>query len=122
MPFYRNQSSNAQPVVKSKQRTAFPPNFIHSLDSAHMMLTACACDARGIVFAGVHDSFWTHAGSVEDLSVILRECFVDLHSRPLLQELYDSFKAKYPDVNFREPPPLGDLRLEDVRFSPYFFS
>ena len=30
-----------------KQRTAFPPNYIHSLDAAHMMLTACACNRSG---------------------------------------------------------------------------
>ena len=26
-----------------KQKNAFPPNFIHSLDSTHMMLTALFC-------------------------------------------------------------------------------
>ena len=35
------------PVIKTKQRTAFPPNYIHSLDSAHMMLTAIACAKAG---------------------------------------------------------------------------
>lgn len=25
------------------QATAFPPNFIHSLDATHMMMTALAC-------------------------------------------------------------------------------
>jgi len=28
-----------QPVNERKQGSAFPPNFIHSLDSCHMMLT-----------------------------------------------------------------------------------
>ena len=41
------------PVIKAKQRTAFPPNFIHSLDSAHMMLTAIACDKSGTRPRGV---------------------------------------------------------------------
>ena len=26
-----------------KQKNAFPPNFIHSLDSTHMMLTSLNC-------------------------------------------------------------------------------
>jgi DNA-directed RNA polymerase len=30
---------DAQPVNKKKQGSAFPPNYIHSLDSTHMMLT-----------------------------------------------------------------------------------
>ncbi len=34
-------------VQKIKQRTAFPPNYIHSIDSSHMMLTAIACQEEG---------------------------------------------------------------------------
>lgn len=33
-------------------KTAFPPNFVHSLDSSHMMMTAVACGKAGITFAG----------------------------------------------------------------------
>jgi DNA-directed RNA polymerase len=51
-------------VLRIRQRSAFPPNYIHSIDSAHMMRTATACQGAGICFAGVHDSFWTHAGTV----------------------------------------------------------
>jgi len=28
------------PVSSQRQRSAFPPNFVHSLDSTHMLLTA----------------------------------------------------------------------------------
>ena len=28
------------PVSSSRQRSAFPPNFVHSLDSTHMLMTA----------------------------------------------------------------------------------
>lgn len=41
----------------------------------------CICLATGIDFAGVHDSFWTHAGTVERMNELLREKFVDLHSQ-----------------------------------------
>ncbi|XP_062158881.1 DNA-directed RNA polymerase 3B, chloroplastic isoform X2 [Alnus glutinosa] len=34
-----------------KQRTAFPPNFVHSLDGTHMMMTAIACRDAGLRFA-----------------------------------------------------------------------
>lgn len=40
------------PINKRAQRTAFPPNYIHSLDSSHMMLTALECNKRGVAFAG----------------------------------------------------------------------
>ncbi|KAM7536175.1 hypothetical protein Aperf_G00000090814 [Anoplocephala perfoliata] len=51
-----------------KQRNAFPPNFVHSLDSCHMMLTALHCLREGVMFASVHDCFWTHAASVDTLN------------------------------------------------------
>lgn len=41
-----------------RQRTAFPPNFVHSLDGSHMMMTAVACRKEGLNFAGspIHPS------------------------------------------------------------------
>lgn len=47
-----------------KQKNAFPPNFIHSLDSSHMMLTSLNCERAGITFVSVHDCYWTHASTV----------------------------------------------------------
>lgn len=46
-----------------RQRTAFPPNFVHSLDGSHMMMTAIACKEAGLSFAGLYCclfSFWLH--------------------------------------------------------------
>lgn len=42
----------------------------------------------------MHDSFWTHAGTVDEMNRLLREAFVELHSRPLLQELADELQAR----------------------------
>ncbi|CAI9098735.1 OLC1v1035430C1 [Oldenlandia corymbosa var. corymbosa] len=74
-------------VEARKQRTAFPPNFVHSLDSTHMMMTAVACRDAGLQFAGVHDSFWTHACDVGKMNQILREKFVELYSMPILENV-----------------------------------
>ena len=41
---------NAPATVNSmKQSSAFPPNFIHSLDATHMMLTALECQVRPFI-------------------------------------------------------------------------
>ena len=40
-----------------KHRNGFPPNFIHSLDSSHMMLTSIYLWHEGITFAS---GSWTH--------------------------------------------------------------
>ena len=55
-----------------KQRNAFPPNFIHSLDSSHMMLTSLHCLHAGITFVSVHDCFWTHAATVDAMNKVSR--------------------------------------------------
>ena len=44
-------------VEVRKQRTAFPPNFVHSLDGSHMMMTAVACRDADLRFAGL--SYWS---------------------------------------------------------------
>jgi DNA-directed RNA polymerase len=116
--------SDENKVQKNKQRSAFPPNFIHSVDSAHMMKTAVACHEAGLTFAGVHDSFWTHAGDVPEMSKHIREKFVELHSEPLLERLFEELKNKYPEIatELPPPPPPGTLDLQRVRESVYFFS
>ncbi|KAK4367638.1 hypothetical protein RND71_011430 [Anisodus tanguticus] len=86
-------------VMVKRQRTAFPPNFIHSLDGSHMMMTAFACRRAGLNFAGVHDSYWTHACDVDKLNRILREKFVELYETPILEKETDEyldFQPKYP--------------------------
>lgn len=81
---------NAPSTVNSqKQATAFPPNFIHSLDATHMMLTALECRAQGLTFASVHDSYWTHPSDIDQMSSIIRETFIALHSSNVLKALLD---------------------------------
>jgi len=85
--------------------------------------------------SGVHDSFWTHAGSVEVMSKLLRDTFVQLHSSPLLKQLESQLRAqleeakKAPDSGKIDPalklppmPPMGDLKLDEVKDAQYFFS
>ena len=45
-------------VMVKRQRTAFPPNFVHSLDGSHMMMTAVACKRAGLKFAGFFTCNW----------------------------------------------------------------
>lgn len=79
----------ATQVSPSKQASAFPPNFIHSLDATHMFLTALECQSAELTFASVHDSYWTHACDIETMSDIIRDTFVRLHSYDILQKLAD---------------------------------
>ncbi|KIP05682.1 hypothetical protein PHLGIDRAFT_107864 [Phlebiopsis gigantea 11061_1 CR5-6] len=82
-------------VNSQKQATAFPPNFVHSLDATHMMLTALECRNRDITFASVHDSYWTHPSSIDEMAEVIRETFIALHSSDVLGRLDAEFRERY---------------------------
>ncbi|CUM66121.1 uncharacterized protein PRCAT00003777001 [Priceomyces carsonii] len=85
----------ASQVDARKQQAAFPPNFVHSLDATHMLMTAKACGEKGIAFASVHDSYWTHASNVDSMNQIIREEFVRLHKDNLIVKIRDEFEKRY---------------------------
>ena len=119
-----------------KQRNGFPPNFVHSLDSTHMMLTSLYLWTQGCTFSSVHDCYWTHASDVEIMNQVCREQFVNLHQQPILNDLSKHFQNVYLDENlpisditmskakqlFSDVPAKGKLDLEVVKKSVYFFS
>lgn len=71
LPSWRHWSmySPSKPNVM-KQKNAFPPNFIHSLDSSHMMLTSLHCERAGITFVSVHDCYWTHPSTIHIMNKV----------------------------------------------------
>ncbi|KAL1836503.1 hypothetical protein VTJ49DRAFT_5061 [Mycothermus thermophilus] len=89
------------PVNRRKQLQAFPPNFIHSLDASHMMLSALECDAIGLTFAAVHDSFWTHAADVDLMNRVLRDAFIRIHQEDVIGRLKSEFEARYRGALYR---------------------
>ncbi|PVI03599.1 DNA/RNA polymerase [Periconia macrospinosa] len=82
-------------INKRKQLQAFPPNFIHSLDATHMLLSALKCNEMGLDFAAVHDSFWTHAADIPNLNIVLRDAFVRMHSEDIMGRLRAEFETRY---------------------------
>lgn len=85
----------SDPVSKRKQLQGFPPNFIHSLDASHMILTALKCNDLGLAFASVHDSFWTHAADVDTMNGVIRDAFVRMHSEDIIGRLAAEFATRY---------------------------
>ena len=113
--------SDVLPLHRQRQVSAFPPNYVHSLDSSHMLLTAIEMKKRGLHFSAVHDSYWTHPCDIEEMNVVLRESFIDLYNQPLLHDLKKTWEMRYPSIEFPDCPEEGDLDLNDVRLAPYFF-
>lgn len=70
-------------VDERAQAQAMIPNLIHSLDSAHLILSIARARAEGLSdFSVIHDSFGTHAADLPTLARSLREAFVEMHSAP----------------------------------------
>ena len=113
--------SDVLPLHRQRQVSAFPPNYVHSLDSSHMLLTAIEMQKRGLYFSAVHDSYWTHPCDIEEMNHVLRESFIELYEQPLLQDLKKRWELRYPSITFPDLPECGDLNLNDVRSAPYFF-
>ncbi|QSI31445.1 T3/T7 RNA polymerase [Variovorax sp. RKNM96] len=109
-----------------KQSLGISPNFVHSLDASHLMRTVLFCVEDGMTdFAMIHDSYGCHAGHADLLRDNLRGAFIEQYSLPvlenfrneLLEQLPEELQSKLPPL-----PPMGDLDLEQVRTSEYFFA
>jgi DNA-directed RNA polymerase len=119
-------------VVDSKdpdgrgQANGVAPNYVHSLDAAHLRALARAAKEAGIDYLGVvHDSFATHAARTDELARLLRDTFVEQYQPDLLRQFRDEIAAAVPDAwkeQVPQPPEFGSLNLEDVRHSPYLFA
>ncbi|KAG7935766.1 hypothetical protein KL934_002325 [Ogataea polymorpha] len=100
-----------------KQASGFPPNFIHSLDATHMVLSANKCSEAGLVFASVHDSYWTHASDVSVMNKILREQFIHLHTNNLIEKLDKELRMRYgKNLMVVEVNSASDLAMEYKKF------
>ncbi|KAI1823883.1 DNA-directed RNA polymerase [Xylaria intraflava] len=97
----------SDPVNRRKQLQGFPPNFIHSLDASHMLLSALECNELGLSFAAVHDSFWTHAGDTDVMNRVLRDAFVRIHSEDVIGRLACEFEARYKGSLYLAKIPRG---------------
>ncbi|CAG8832313.1 9934_t:CDS:1, partial [Racocetra persica] len=50
---------------------------------------------KGLTFASVHDSYWSHACDVETMNSVIREQFFRLHSQPIMENLRNEFIERY---------------------------
>ena len=103
-------------------RQAIAPNFIHSLDAAHMFLTIDRMIGYDIEdFCMIHDSYGCHPNFVPVMRDLIREEFLRMHRYNCLEQFkYDVEKSL--GVNLPDPPTQGSFDLETVIDSEYFFA
>lgn len=105
-------------VDRRKQLQGFPPNFIHSLDASHMLLSALQCSDQGLDFAAVHDSFWTHAADVDTMNGILREAFIRIHEEDVIGRLAKEVQARHKGslyLSHIEPDSAVAEKIKELR-------
>ena len=103
---------------KQRHANGLAPNFVHSLDAAHLHLTTADAKSQGIdSLAMIHDDYGTHAADAQKLYDIIRKQFVAMY---LACDPPADFKARYPWI--AEPPGKGSLDIMEVLESAYFFS
>lgn len=111
---------------RRRQATGVAPNYIHSMDSASMMLTVNKCYSKGIKdFCMIHDSYGTHATNVEDLSISLREVFVEIFEENWLEKFRDDICQLLSEKNKKKVKPIpefGKLQINEILKSKYFFA
>lgn len=111
---------------KRKQADGIAPNYVHSMDSSHLMLTINKCLDEGISdFCMIHDSYATHACNTDKLSELLRDAFIAQYSGDTLEEFRRQVISQLPEEfldEIPEVPQKGGLDLEVIRESRYFFA
>ena len=125
-PFGRLQVRAESPdkIDTAANSRGITANIVHSFDAAMLAKTANALVAAGIDdHCWIHDSYGVHPCNVDVLHRVLREAAVDMFNGDTLEELRLDFEdALGGDIEIPEPPTAGELNVEDVKNSQYFFS
>jgi DNA-directed RNA polymerase len=101
---------------------AIAPNFIHSIDAAHMFMTLDRMVSNGIYnLSMIHDSYGCHANYVSEMRDILREQFVLIHKDNQLERFKEDVQNQL-GIMLPSVPATGDLDLSGVLESDYFFA
>lgn len=95
--------------------SSISPNFVHSLDSAHLCKTINAFNGS---IVPIHDSFATHPSDVDQMHRILRSTFVEMYSHDIPALLLELL---VPTKELPVRPVDGTLDITKVENSPFMF-
>lgn len=108
-------------IATAHQVRGVVANIVHSLDASHLVSTCHRMVAQGFhSFQFIHDSYGCHAGRIGFLDAALRQEFVRLHTDDLIKPFHD--QVTECGIVVPPPPALGDLDIESVRTSSFFFA
>ena len=98
--------------------SAIGANWVHSYDASHMSLVI---NKLGLAsFGAIHDSFSVHAANVEELIYVTKSEFIKMYAKDVFADMRAEIIWNDPLFN-EDTPELGELILEDVYDSDFFF-
>jgi DNA-directed RNA polymerase len=119
------------PIAKEKAAAGIAPNFVHSHDAAHLLLTVAASADEGIAdIATVHDSFGCLPSRATRFNQIIREQFLRMYTdHDVLAELLESARTALTPANhwrldeaIAAMPQKGTLDLTEILHAKYAFA
>jgi len=114
-----NKETGEKVPCRRSFASGISPNFVHSMDAAHLANTCNAFDGS---FCAVHDSFATHAEDVPLLTDVAKMTFIAQYDVANFFDVIDALLITDRDSFKVEQPPLGTLDINDVVESDYFLS
>lgn len=101
-----------------KMAAGAAPNFIHSFDACHLNMVTLS--VQSAYFHMIHDSMATQAVDTPEMALAIPTEFVNMYADRDI--LFDVWTANDGDIlNLPEPKEMGELNVEDVLQSHYFF-
>lgn len=111
----------------TKQKTTVAPNFVHSYDASHLMMTVLAAKEEDInSFLLIHDSFGCLPSDMQRFSQVVKEQFVNLyiHNDPFMS-IYTysmSHLSEKGKEKLTPPPTKGTLNINSILKSNFAFA
>lgn len=111
-------------IDRAGMQAAAAPNFVHSYDASHLLLSVVSMHRAGFKFIHViHDDFGTLANGTPKLQWILRDEMIKMYKEfNRLRELLEENETRLEEEFDLEVPPQYDLDLEVVRESKSAFA
>lgn len=123
-----HRTPDDEKVDPIKTANSIAPNWVHSLDAAHMMVTIDIMNSISDEIPSyrmVHDSYGTHACDMPKMYYALRKAFVQIYSEDVLMGFYEELRSQVSEEvgeKLPTPPARGSLDLSLVMESDYFFA
>ncbi len=110
-------------ILRHRARNGIAPNFVHALDSSHMVNVILEGKERGMYsMAMIHDDFGVHAADTAEFFDLIRIAFVRMYyDHDWLMAWKKEMERLHEDIELPDPPSKGDLDIMQVLDSKYFF-